>query len=280
MWPSVVFGLLVQLVHAANLRFYMEVSLFQGRPDGFNRMVYGVNGISPGFTIYADVGDRIEAYVSNNLTNGAGTSIHWHGIQQRQTNNMDGVPYVTQLPIVFGQTFLYNFTFDHAGTYFYHSHFLEQYIQGLRGAIVVRIPTEENVYFDQPILLADWYHDDADYLRDKVYLVPGKGDMEPTPDSALVNSVGQNTTCADLGSCKYAAIRATTASSLCGNFSTYSSLLTWQAQLPELSDESNKLTRLRVINGGAFAVFNFSIDDHMLWVLSIDGQPVVPEITK
>lgn len=38
-----------------------------------------------------------------------------------------------------------------------------------------------------------------------------------------------------------------------------------------------KVTRLKVINGAGMAAFNLSIDGHSLWVLKLDGQPVVPQ---
>lgn len=38
-----------------------------------------------------------------------------------------------------------------------------------------------------------------------------------------------------------------------------------------------KVTRLKVINSAGMAAFNFSIDGHSLWVLGLDGQPVVPQ---
>lgn len=40
-----------------------------------------------------------EITVKNNLTNFNGTSIHWHGIRQHNTNWMDGVAGVTECPI-------------------------------------------------------------------------------------------------------------------------------------------------------------------------------------
>lgn len=47
-----------------------------------------------------DDSDRVESGVTvyNNLTNSNGTSFHWHGIRQFQTNYLDGVPGVTQCP--------------------------------------------------------------------------------------------------------------------------------------------------------------------------------------
>lgn len=50
------------------------------------------------------------------------TSIHWHGINQYGSQYYDGVPYVTQCPILPGTSFRYDFKATEAGTYFYHSH--------------------------------------------------------------------------------------------------------------------------------------------------------------
>ena len=50
------------------------------------------------------------------------TVIHWHGIHQRSSPYMDGVPYVTQCPILPGNSFRYVFNANKSGTYFYHAH--------------------------------------------------------------------------------------------------------------------------------------------------------------
>lgn len=48
------------------------------------------------------------------------TAMHWHGL--RIANAMDGVPYLTQMPIAAGESFGYEFTPPDAGTYWYHPH--------------------------------------------------------------------------------------------------------------------------------------------------------------
>lgn len=45
--------------------------------------------------------------VHNNLTNLNGTSFHWHGIRQFQTNFLDGVPGVTQCPAKVSNQYVY-----------------------------------------------------------------------------------------------------------------------------------------------------------------------------
>ncbi|HWA90129.1 MAG TPA: multicopper oxidase family protein [Rhizomicrobium sp.] len=81
------------------------------------------------------------------------SSIHWHGV--RLPNAMDGVPYLTQLPVQPGEEFAYRFTPPDAGTFFFHPHCdtVEQLGRGLIGALIV----EDEVYDDDVVLvLKDW----------------------------------------------------------------------------------------------------------------------------
>lgn len=50
-------------------------------------------------------GDTIEATISNRLSDGRVMTFHWHGQAQAETPWMDGVPYVTQCPILPGEDF-------------------------------------------------------------------------------------------------------------------------------------------------------------------------------
>ena len=67
------------------------------------------------------LGDRIIVDVVNNLP-GQSTTIHWHGMEQKGTPHMDGVPMVTQCPITEHTTFRYDFTATRVGTLYWHSH--------------------------------------------------------------------------------------------------------------------------------------------------------------
>ncbi len=57
-------------------------------------------------------------FVTNRLTEP--TSIHWHG--QRLPNGMDGVVGFNQPSIKPGQTYVYEFAAQRAGTFMYHPH--------------------------------------------------------------------------------------------------------------------------------------------------------------
>src|SRR5665213_349553 len=85
---------------------------------GMRANLWGYNGQSPGPTIEVVEGDRVRMFVTNRLLEP--TSIHWHG--QRLPNGMDGVVGLNQPSIKPGQTFVYEFTAQRAGTFMYHPH--------------------------------------------------------------------------------------------------------------------------------------------------------------
>ena len=85
---------------------------------GMKANLWGYNGQSPGPTIEVVEGDRVRMFVTNRLPEH--TSMHWHG--QRLPNGMDGVAGLNQPPIKPGQTFVYEFVAQRAGTFMYHPH--------------------------------------------------------------------------------------------------------------------------------------------------------------
>ena len=111
------------------------------------------NGMLPGPQINADLGDRIRVVLHNKLDQP--TTIHFHGV--RVPNAMDGVPVITQDPVMPGESFTYEFTLRNSGTHMYHPHFnaTEQITEGLLGAFVVDDPSDPEVAVDQTIVLND-----------------------------------------------------------------------------------------------------------------------------
>lgn len=97
-------------VKAETLIFDWNITWVLSNPDGMAlRPVIGINNQWPPPVINATKGDRIIARVTNGLGNET-TSLHWHGLYQNGTNNMDGPPGVVQCPIQPGQSVTYNFT--------------------------------------------------------------------------------------------------------------------------------------------------------------------------
>jgi FtsP/CotA-like multicopper oxidase with cupredoxin domain len=97
--------------------------------------IYAFNGQIPGPVIEGDVGETLKILVTNTLD--TPTSIHWHGLLLENKN--DGVPYITQDPIMPQESRLYTIPLHDAGLFWYHSHFesAEQVEKGLHGAFLV-----------------------------------------------------------------------------------------------------------------------------------------------
>src|SRR5690606_7382801 len=93
---------------------------FTGQP----RPAITINGSLPAPLLRWREGDTVSLRVTNHLPPGTQTSIHWHGILLPA--NMDGVPGMSFDGILPGESYLYRFTLKQSGTYWYHSHSLQQ----------------------------------------------------------------------------------------------------------------------------------------------------------
>ena len=93
------------------------------------------SGEVPGPTIRVTEGDTLRVTLRNELDEP--TTILCHGLHV--PNAMDGVPGVTQAPVMPGEAFTYEFVVSHAGTFMYHSHTnaAEQIDRGLYGVLIV-----------------------------------------------------------------------------------------------------------------------------------------------
>jgi hypothetical protein len=116
----------------------------------------GYNGQWPGPTIRVNQGDRVRVIFKNNLHETTG--VHFHGVEFDDFFQ-DGVPFVTQVPIVPGESYAYEFTANNAGSLMYHSHHnaTDQVGRGLLGAFIVD-PTEPQVQYDREYI---WISNDA-----------------------------------------------------------------------------------------------------------------------
>lgn len=113
---------------------------------------WGYQGMVPGPTINANVGDTLVAHLVNRLSEP--TVIHWHGL--RVPSAMDGTESV-QTTVPPGGSFEYRMVLPDAGTFWYHSHANEtvQIERGLYGALIVRGPDEPEFDADRVLVLDD-----------------------------------------------------------------------------------------------------------------------------
>ncbi|KAK5962616.1 ferroxidase FET3 PWA37_005055 [Arxiozyma heterogenica] len=216
--------------------------------DGLGaRPVITCNGEFPWPDIRVDKGDRLEIYLTNGLNDSSTmTSLHFHGLHQVNTNQMDGPPMVTTCPISQGDTMLFNFTVDsNVGTYWYHSHTLGQYEDGFRGMFIINDGENNKNYpydYDEEVVLslADWYSKTVDQLLPDFMSVYNPTGAEPIPRNLLINNTMN---------------------------------LTW-------SVKPDTAYLLRIGNFGGFVSQYFWIEDHEMTVVQIDGEYVKPNTTE
>ncbi|KAG2415820.1 iron transport multicopper oxidase FET3 precursor [Aspergillus terreus] len=222
------------LASAATLHYDFNITWVNANPDGqMNRPVIGINGQWPPPVLNFTRGDQIIARVHNALGNET-TSLHWHGFYMNGTTHMDGPPSVTQCEIAPGSTFVYNFTANQTGTYWYHSHTRGQYPDGLRQALVIKDPEDPYAgkYDEERVItLSDWYHDQMPSLLKQFISVTNPTGAEPVPNSALMNDT-QNLT---------------------------------------VPVEPGKTYLFHLANVGAFASQYFWIEGHTMQIVEVDG---------
>ncbi|KAK6813766.1 hypothetical protein RU639_010263 [Aspergillus parasiticus] len=218
--------------------YWFNIENTTAAPDGVELPVQLINGSFPGPTIIADWGDTVVVHVTNALqTNGTG--LHFHGIRQNWTDQMDGVPSITQCPIAPGDSNTYRWRATQYGTGWYHSHFFVQAWDGVFGGIVVNGPATANYDVDLGhLFLNDWYHKTADEL-----VLEASTGGPPTAPNGLIN--GTNT------------------------YGTLGSRF-------ETTFEAGTKYRIRLVNAAADNHFRFMIDNHTMEVIATDFVPIHP----
>ncbi|KAH9968477.1 laccase [Lactifluus volemus] len=214
-------------------------------PDGFPRDTVLADGVFPGPLIRGHKDTVFTLNVMDELTDSSmdlATSIHWHGFFQQHTNYANGPAFVTQCPIVPKHSFMYEFkSLNQAGTFWYHSHFRNQYCDGLRGPLVVydREDPHGHLYDvdneSTVITLADWYH----------YLSTNPPPGPPHPSSILINGKG-----------RYAGGP--------------------EVDFAVINVNQGKRYRFRLVSISCDPNFMFSIDGHNMTVIEADGISTQP----
>ncbi|MGD8682866.1 MAG: multicopper oxidase domain-containing protein [Chloroflexota bacterium] len=129
--------------------FDMTVDQMDWQIDAMKEPVkaLGYNKMWPGPALRVTEGDKVRINMTNNLDETTG--VHMHGIEFDNWY-MDGIPFVTQPPIIPGETFSYEFVATPHGSHMYHSHHnaTDQVGRGLLGALIVD-PADPNERYDR-----------------------------------------------------------------------------------------------------------------------------------
>lgn len=238
---STIWLTLAVLCYGKTVEYTFNLTWVRANPDGlYERTVVGINDSWPLPVIEVDRGDQLVVHMLNSLGNKS-TSIHFHGMYQNGTNEMDGAAMVNQCPVPPGSEITYNFTVNQNGTYWYHCHVDYCYPDGYRQALIVH---DKDAYFaedfkeDFTLTMTDWYHELVEDIAPSFLSLYNPTGAEPIPDSFLFND-------------------------------------TMNMSIPV---EPNTTYMLRLINIGAFVGQYFYIEDHEMTIVEIDG--VYTEPTK
>jgi iron transport multicopper oxidase len=177
-------------------------------------------------------------------------TIHFHGLHQQHALSSDGVGQVTQYAIPTNKSYTYcTFIQDQVGTYLYHAHngldniFIQRaliiedpgvvWFQNIPGAW---IPDEERI-----IILEDLYHITLEAFMDNLL---GSGGPRVVPDSLLINGKSHGIWPKQTGGGKgYSVINV----------------------------RKGVTYRFRIINLSVESLLRFSIKNHKMTIIEIDG---------
>ena len=196
--------------------------------------VWCYGGRVPGPEIRVRQGDRLRIAVENRLDEE--TTVHWHGL--RVPNAMDGVPHLTQAPIMPGETFIYEFAAPDAGTFWYHPHqrSFEQVGRGLYGVLIVEEAEPVPVDRDVTWVLDDWR------LLETAAISEDFGNVH---DIAHAGRIGNTATV--------------------------------NGRVPDrFAVRAGERIRLRLVNAANARIFGLTFEEHSPMVIALDGQPVEP----
>ncbi|TFK32648.1 Cu-oxidase-domain-containing protein [Crucibulum laeve] len=230
----------------------LDIVNAQLSPDGFSRSTVVANGSYPGPPIIATKGQTLLVTVNNKLTDPSmrrSTALNFDGIFFSTTNTYnEGSPFVNMCPIAPGASYTYEVPLgDQAGTFWYHSELSVQYVDGLRGPIIIYDPQDpmKHLYdiddLSTILQVGDWWHNSTLPLLTG-YEATG---IVPVSDSGTVNGAGRFNGGPEVA---------------------------WAVR----NVVAGKRYRLRIINESARNVFTMSIDQHPLTIIETDGVATQP----
>ena len=225
-----------------------------------------VNGQIPMPTLTFTEGDTAEIWVHNELNEA--TSLHWHGLFL--PNKMDGVPFVTQMPIKPHSIYLYKFPIIQHGTHWYHSHSGLQEQLGMYGSFIMNKRKEWDIP-TIPVVLSEWLDMKPNEANRSLHAATDwfavqKGATQSYSEAiklgwfkTKVKNEWKRMTAMDLTDIYY------------DNF-----LINGKNQNEQPQFKAGDKVRLRIANGGASDYFWLSYSGGKITVVATDGNDVEP----
>ena len=255
--------------------FELDIAELPVNFTGQRRLATVVNGQLPAPLLRWRQGETVTLRVRNRLA--VPSSIHWHGIVLPA--DMDGVPGLSFDGIPPGGEYVYRFTVNQSGTYWYHGHAGFQEQTGLYGPIVIEPREGERhaVQRDYTILLSDWSDSRpetiyANLRKQSGYYNQGK----PTVGDFLHDVGREGMAQASAQRQMWNRMRMDRSDLADVSGATYTYLLNGQTPAGNwtgLFEAGDKL-RLRFINGASMTFFDVRIPGLKMTVVAADGQAI------
>jgi CopA family copper-resistance protein len=225
-----------------------------------------VNGQIPMPTLTFTQGDTALIYVHNKLNEE--TSLHWHGLFL--PNRMDGVPFLTQMPVKPHSTYIYKFPIVQHGTHWYHSHSKLQEQIGMYGAFIMNKRKEWDIP-TIPVVLSEW----TDMKPEEVHRILKKAIVCFAIKKATTQSYAEairtghfKTKVAN----EWKRMNAMDVSDV--YYDTF--LINGKNQNEQPQFKAGDKVRLRIANGGASDYFWLTYSGGKITVVATDGNDVEP----
>ena len=252
------------------------------------RSFIAVNGRIPGPTLIVEKDKYAMVHVINKLTSES-TSIHWHGMHQRDSNWMDGVEHITQCGIAPGTSFTYVFQAEQSGTHWYHSHSGAQRTEGLFGALIVKEePSQwnqiaeiakitaggrdfEDLPEDHTLSLLDWQKENSIDLFTEIHSGIRFFDENQSPnDKTKVIPRTYSVDGAEVSPVSYW-------SGLINGRGRHAETVPYiRSRLSVFTVETDKVYRFRLIGAQSVFAYRVSVDEHEMILVAMDGALVEP----
>ncbi len=225
-----------------------------------------VNGQIPMPTLTFTEGDTALIYVHNNLDEEI--SLHWHGLFL--PNQMDGVPFLTQMPIKPHSTYIYKFPIVQTGTHWYHSHSGLQEQIGMYGAFIMNKKKEWDIP-TIPIVLSEWTDMKPEEVQRSLknandWFAIKKGTTQSYAEAirtghfkTKINNEWKRMNAMDVSDVYYDAF-----------------LINGRNQNVQPQFKAGDKVRLRIANGGASDYFWLTYSGGKITVVATDGNDVEP----
>ena len=230
-------------------------------------MAMTINGGIPGPTLRFTEGDTAVMNVTNTMK--VPTTVHWHGLLVPP--GMDGVPFISYLPIKPGVTFTYRFPIRQSGTYWYHSHSGFQEQKGVFGSIVI-LPREGMRGADKEhvVVVSDWTNNNPKEIlrnlrRGSEYFGVEKRTAQSVLGAVKTGKLGE-----------YFQREAMRMPAMDLADVAYDGFLVNGKTEETFSAKAGQTIRLRVIDGSASTFFHLTYAGGPMTIVAADGQAVEP----